>query len=300
MATTTTKALLTNIQSTLNSYTGSGESLEGLRIIRGVLPPQAVFPVAAVLPVAERYAPPFGGGVYKVYRRVNIEVYTRSYKSPRDALKDAMDYAESIRSILQDNYKLPSNGSDTAWNITFGGIAYGMGGQLKGSFLQRAVVQVFIISDEEWASHTPVSTITEPDSKSLMEAVYSTLSGDSNLSAVKTFFEGTTPPIADRQFPAVSVFLDSEDSSHTEAGRDTVRRMLRLEVWSRLYGKEKSLDDNLDVVEALKASVQRNHQWGGKCVRSVIESIDYKQFVGDRNILYDTAVNVRLYCRRSL
>ena len=77
------------------------------------------------------------------------------------------------------------------------------------------------------------------------------------------------------KYPAITIATPDYEIDRRYAGVDVTIRHYEITVWTKLLDKEVKLDQNLDVVEKLKDLLNIYQGWNGKCMRSILRSVEF-------------------------
>jgi len=283
----TTKSILDQIKATLLTYQNT--TLSGIITFkRGVLPPNPAFPAIAVVPIEERPTGGKAGNEYSNFRRFNIEIYAKEFK-----VKDAVDRTKAIADLVID---IINN------NIEWEGLAI-------DSFISELVEEDPIPADSKVIAVCVIPLEThslevKPDNrevtntiyrtsetiqdsiKTLFETYYSAPDGDLDTSKANSIYRTSYPVIP--KFPSITIGEPSMEVSRRFAGIDVEVRHFQIGVWTKLLDKEIQLDNNLDLVEAVKAILYRHCGYG---INPKIDSIVFDMSTSPVGNVYNSTIN---------
>jgi len=247
-------------------------------IKRGVLSnTNTIYPAISFVPLNEVIGGYRNGGLYRVDRNVNIEVYVKLQRV-EDTSKHIQEVCHYVKNMFDgdaEDWHFDNPDEDqTVFSFSPGAIQYEM---LTGrdQLIQRATLPYTFSSWEQAPTFTTSSTIGEYDLRSIGEYLYTTLKADSSLSSVKFFFSHSFPPITVGSGVVVSVLENLLESNRREAGRDNPTGYIDVLIWTKASPFEGSLDLNLETVELIKDVIQEDQNFGGRCYRSYINQVQY-------------------------
>jgi hypothetical protein len=280
---TNMRDLLLDLKALAKSYMDGGKStnLKGLKTLkRGILSPNTIYPAIVFLPISEQLNGYRNGGVYKVDRTVNIELWTKLGRVD-DTSKFLQELCHFTYDMLQfdtsfpDNWKFPNGDEDaTVFFMNPGAINYET---ISGadSLLQRATLLFTFSSWEQAPTFTIRSTIVDTDLRNIGEYVHDILKADSSLDSVKFFYSHSSPPIQVGNGVVVSVKENVDEHNRRESGRDNPTGYIDVIVWTKASPYEGTLDLNLETIEKIKDVLQADQQLGGKAYRSYVDRVIY-------------------------
>jgi len=274
---TSMSQLLTVFKDELLKYKRTSLAKVDTSIKRGVFAPADRPPMIALMPQYEICDPPYSGGQYKVRRKINVEVWV-SLLNAKEAMKETMELFEEVKEIAQKSDYLNNQVLDIVYSTEQG--TFGLSTPPDVKFMQRSVLPLTFVTKEklptdrkEWM--TP--NLREGKASTLTTVIYNALSNyrDANPDKVQRLTDYASPPQAvNRELTLVPV---EENLDHDWAGVDGVHRTYKIWYMTKLFGAEKSLDDNLAVVEEIKDAIFSNLQWDGYCINSWIPRVDFLQ-----------------------
>lgn len=272
-------------------------NLKGLKTIkRGLLSStNTIFPAIAFFPLSETIYGYRNGGLYRVDRSVNIELYV---KQPRvgdsgTLLRKMAEYVRMMFDSYYDDWQfINDDGDSTVFSYQPSQITYesNIG---SDSILQGAILPYTFSSWEQAPDFTLSTTISENDLRSVGEYLHDKLRVDASLSNIKFFFSHASPPIQVGQGVVSSVVETQLSSTRREAGRDNPTGSIDVLTWTKASPFEGSLDLNLETVEKIKDVIQADQHFGGKCSRSYITFIEYG--VNAQSSLYASRINIETW-----
>lgn len=295
-AQTDMKTLLSNLKALVKSHMDGTVStnLKGLKTIkRGLLSAtNTIFPAITFIPQSETLYGYRNGGLYRVDRNINIELFVKQQK-----VGDTATYLQELAHYVKDmfdsynDWKFESSGNATVFSFSPGSIEYEVTDGAD-SIIQVAVLPYTFSSWEQAPAFTVSSTVTESTLKSIGEYLYDTLKDDSGNKA-KFYFNHATPPVQVGQGIVASVIENRSESNRRESGRDNPNGYLDILVWTKASPFEGALDLNLETVEQIKDVIQENQNMGGKCYSSYISSIQYG--INQQAVLYASRIQVETW-----
>lgn len=263
---------------------------------RGVVGPKAVFPILAMLPTSEEHIHRRSNGRYKVRRNIDIEIYAKELDS-QFGFNRSSEIVSAIKDIFQDNHTINDNVYKSNWELqeTGDSITYG------NRQIQRAMLSLSCISTETMPTRVIEQTVESDVSPELLvETILNTIQGQkgsyTNLNRVHTFTDSVTKPIA--VYPAVFVGIPVGTRQQERPGSDDFQSNVEVHVITKLVTKEKSLNNNLAIVEDVKDLLQVNYMFGGKCENSIISEINYE--IEDEDLLYTSVFRLGCSIREHL
>jgi len=294
------KTLLGDLKELSKDYQNGVKStnIYGIRTFKiGLLSDNTVFPALTIIPIAENLSGYRNGGIYRVDREINIEVYVK--------LGDITSSSKYIQEICHylldmfydddypDNYKF-LNSSDEATVFSFepGRIEYQTYGE-RDQLFQRAIIPLVFSSWEAAPTFTKTATITDTDLRSIGEYIYALLRDDSSLSKIKFFYSHGNPPIKVGAGVVASVLENVDQRTRRETGRDNPTGLIDVIVWSKASPFEGALDLNLEQIELIKDVLQEDQNLGGRVYRSNIDRIEYG--INFESMLYVSRIMFNTY-----
>lgn len=266
---TNMKTLLSAIKTKLLAYQGTTLSAISGGWYRGVFVPKYGFPALAIMPVEEVISKYTSSFEYRVRRTVDIEVYSKQPYA-EDTVEQCMDLISAVKDIAQANIDWDDNAIDTTMpDETYRPVGEG---------IYAGILRMHILSTESRPSVIGSNSVVETDSKSMIQAIHTVftnhIKGTSpSLSKINKIYRSyDTPPM---KYPAITLLEDNLIRDRKWAGQDHPTRNFRVKVQTYALGREKNLDDNLDLVEIVKDIIQKNYKWGGKAYDSQIQGISY-------------------------
>lgn len=295
---TTMKDLLTGLKKLSIRYS-NGDITNTLYAVktfkRGLISQQTIFPAMVFVPKAERIIKIYSGGKYKIEREIDIVIYTKAFHTS-DALKQAMELAESFKSIFRDNNNVTNFNikdeydRETTYSYTFLPFAFGEIEDFdKATVLQSVIIPSTWRSDEYFPAREVESTLVATTSKGIGEKVYEKITEAENLKTVKLAYNYTTPPVPVMRGVALTVMpRDENQVLGAFTGHSGVTRNIDIYIWSKASPYEDMLDINLDTVEKVKDILQKNVQMDGLCYNSSIPEILFG--VNEELLLYGSRI----------
>jgi len=286
IATTTMSSLLSAVKTTLLAYQNT--TLEKIHTFqRGCLPPLAIFPALALLPIKETYIYGFSNGYYEVDREILIEIY--DLKGTTKTAKDTtVDLVKAVKDIFEDNFTF----SDSSYFSSWGYESYGETISVNRGFLFNSYISLVCRSRESFATRELYNTVeNNPSIVSLQDKLLSILRENkaSEFNTVDTIAESPVYPIPN--FPAILVGAGSRSRLQTYPAANVSDILFDVAVLSQLFNKETSLNYNLSIVEGVKNVLQSNHTLDGMCEYGNINSIVYDQEKVPTGFIYSTTIN---------
>lgn len=298
------KTLLSNLKALTKKHMDGtiSTNLKGLKTLkRGLLSAtNTIFPAITFIPQSETIGGYRNGGIYRVDRDVNIEIFVKLNKVGDTAtyLQELAHYVKNMFDSYYDDWNFEDNsGNATVFSFSPGSIQYEVTDGAD-SIIQAAILPYTFSSWEQAPTFIVNSTITEYDFRSIGEFVHDTLREDTTLTQVKFFFSHATPPTQVGQGVIVSTLENRVDSNRREAGRDNPNGYLDILVWTKASPFEGTLDLNLEIVEKIKDVIQENQNMGGRCYRSYISGVDYG--VNQQDVLYASRIRVETWAYKNL
>jgi len=292
-ATTTTAVdLLYQLKKILLHYQKS--TLSGVRTFKlGVLPPQPIFPAINIMPEEETYQYNYNGGKYEVLRSFLFEIYAR-HDSPAHAMETARDLVGFIKEILKINQTLDG----VAVDLEFHPRIFEELISFHGKYLQIGTIPIRVLSYE----FLPINRVQEDrivstTSSELINEIFQTLlncklkSGQFSLRNVAQFEKSRIPPIP--KFPAITVTEPQLDQNRTYTGLDAGNRDFEVSIYTRLLDKDALLTDNLKILEVVKDVLQLHHRFGGRCIHSWVDSVQFLRQTLDIGSVYTTTLRLK-------
>lgn len=239
------KTVLTAIKTNLLSFQTT--TLSNVKTFKkGVLPPIPVYPAIAFFPSREILTGYQNAGVHRVDLEIDIEVYTKNLKT-QDAVRDALDIINAVKDIAKSKKEWPYNSENTCYDTGIGNETLGEPIPYRNAVIQRAVLPIVCRTKATLPAQLSSATGQQTTSKDLMDTIFSTLSSDANLNAIKTKVKGTIPPVP--AFPALAVLEDTERHPRETAGFDLPTRTFSIAIFDKLLDKEPLLDRLLDMTK---------------------------------------------------
>ena len=260
------------------------------------MPPEPAFPAISVVPLRERKMEHFAGGMYHVERDVALNVFVKSL-NPREALEDAMDWIEEMKEHVQANFQW----SETAMDTRMGPEQFGEPESwTKAAMVQPAALPLTVVSKEWLYANDTTTSISEVSARSLGDYINTTLKASALLTDINqsAFYWKVIPNIP--RLPALCLVENTETFLRTWAGADEPIRAFVITGWTKLLAREQMLDNNLDIVEAVKDVVQGNHTWGGRCLYSDVVEIVFGERVTEEVALYSSSLQMLCHSREVL
>jgi len=255
----------------------------------GFFTPATAFPVLAIMPISEEYFGYKSGQQYRVKRRINIEIYSK-IADRRTAEQQTQSLISAVKDIVQANADWSDNCIDTKmstevyppWDEEF----------------QVSIISLECLSLETMPTTTEATSVTEINSDTLIETMYTTIngyktSGSPSLALIPTIYRSYDSPPA--KLPSIMIMEESLDRDRRWRGMDYPKRNFRIIVRSALHEKETNLQRNIAIVEDVKDIIQANYRWGGKAwntlIRQVLYEIDNEstQFKYETSIVFDVS-----------
>ena len=271
MAVESMNGLLTQIKSELLRYKERELRKIGSHFKKGIFAPNEILPACAIIPDYEECGRPYTGK-YKVRRGVNVEFWVDSLKI-KNAVETVLELAEQAKEIFQKSTRL----HEQVLDIEYGRAALGTGpGKL--SFMQNVALPfVFTTKDSIPTSRTEwlKDDMTENSALELADVIFADLKElkKDDRDKFQSVINLTAPPqLVNRQ---LALLVHTEDMDHDWAGAEGVHRTFEILYSTALFASEKSIEDNLGGVEAIKDKVFANLQWNGRCINSWIPRIDF-------------------------
>lgn len=298
MAIASMKDALTRVKSELLDYRMTKLKRVGSQIKKGIFSASEVFPAIALMPEYEELGPSQSGGQYSCNRGITIEVWTHRYDVQKSQ-EMTLEIVEHVKDILQASAKLDGD----LFDIAYGDITFGAEPPQKATFLQRCILPVVLRSYEtQPANRKPLraAALKELTAKSLTDQIFEAFQKThrKRLTHIKSFRNFGEPPVpTDRELALV---VNTEKQEHAWGHRDGVTRSFELLYWTYLFGKEVSLDANLDMIETLKDICQEEFRWNGWCLWSWMPRIDYGVYVADDKFLYSSSLKLDCMCKENL
>jgi hypothetical protein len=155
---------------------------------KGIVPPKPVYPMIAFVPRYEIYHTPKSGGVYRVDRYIDIEVYVM-IRSQNDMGKVLQTISTNVLEMFYDtfypdNYKLTTDSVDLTFHFDSGRIGY-LTFALENQMIQKATIPMMFSSWESAPAYVKATSIADTSVKSIGEYLYTTLAANINLNQVK-------------------------------------------------------------------------------------------------------------------
>lgn len=257
---------------------GRSTNLSAIKTVKiGMLSPaNTIFPAITFIPRSERLGGYRNGGVYRVDRQVDIEVYVKLGKV-EDSGKHIQETCHHVKNMFDnyDDWRMPNDDEDdTVWTYSPGTISYDIISD-RDTLFQRALLPYTFTSWEQAPTFTTSSTIGQYDLRTIGEYVYSSLLADSTLTNVKMFYSHAAPPVTVGNGIVLSVLENVWESNRREAGRDNPTGYTDVLIWTKASPFVGSLDLNLETVEKVKDVIQADQHMGGRCYNSYISSVQY-------------------------
>ncbi len=282
---------LTNVKALL--LTEQNNSLSRVKTWqRGLLGPSCIFPSLAIMPIDEYPIYGLSNGKYDVDRTLSVEVYDISFNEHR-ARESVNLLIEAVNTILKSDITLLSS----CYALKREVIDYHTIDRIKNKFLGVSSLIMKARSRESFSTPVVVDVILERVAiNTFIDAVITTLENNKSLyPSVSTIDKAPSAPVMRGSSILVSAF--NKDVIQTMPNADTGNIILSIAVVSEFYTKEKSLNDNLDIVEAVKDVIQSNRQFGGYCEFSTIQSINYESTELANKFSYISTINVDVKTR---
>lgn len=290
IASTTMSVLLSAVKTTLLEYQAT--TLSKINTFqRGCLPPTAVFPALAILPVRETFIYGLTNGKYEVERELVIEVYDIKLDS-RTSKDNTINLVKTVKDIFADNFEF----SDTCYLSNWGYESYGETVSVNRGFLFNSYVSLICKSREDYESMTIYNSVeSNPSIVTLQNAIVTLLKANkaSQYSTVETIVDSPISPIP--VFPAILVGAGSRSRAQNYPSACVSDVSFDIGVMSQLFHKETSLNHNLSIVEGVKNVLQSDYTIGGRCEFSNINYISYDQEKVPSGFIYNTVLT--LGCR---
>jgi hypothetical protein len=303
-AATDMKTLLYGMKALTKSHMDGSNStnLKSVNTLkRGILSnANTIYPAISFIPIQEELKGYRNGGLYRVDRYTNIEVYVKLQRV-EDTSKHLQEVCHYIKGMFEDDasdWQFPNSDEDaTVFSYSPGAIQYEV---ISGrdQLIQRATLPYTFSSWEETPTFTTSSTIGQYDLRSIGEYLYTQLKADTTLSEVKFFFSHSFPPITVGSGVVVSVLENLLESNRREAGRDNPTGYLDTMVWTKASPFEGSLDLNLETVELIKDVVQADQHFGGRCFRSYIDRILFG--INEQASLYSSRIMIDTWAYKNI
>lgn len=309
-AQTNMRDLLTDLKALTKTHMDGGRStaLKGLKTLkRGVLSnTNTIFPAIAFFPIQEVLYGYRNGGLYRVDRYVNIELYVKQQKVTDSGLylQELCQDVTDMFDTYYDDWQLENEDEEaTVFSFEPSSIQYETTTG-NDSVIQGAVMPFTFSSWEQAPTFTVGTTILDGYTsenaklKSIGEYLYTQMKNDSTLTNVKFHFSHATPPTLVGQGVVTSVIENSVEATRREAGRNNPNGQLDVLVWTKASPFEGTLDLNLETVEKLKDVIQAIPTMGNRCTHSFITNIQYG--VNTQSNLYTSRIQVETWARQTL
>jgi|GEM_PF-7132237 hypothetical protein len=304
MAYTNMKTLLADLKTLGKSYANGtkGTSLNYIKTWKiGVIPPKAVYPMVAFVPRYETYGGYRNGGIYRVNRYVDIEVYSLNTTMINTGTIQSIctNTLEMFYDVAQpNNYKMLNDVSEpTVFHFEPGRIEYG-NQMIEDQRIQRATIPMIFSSWEATPTTTVGTAVNDTSVKSIGEFIYETLKAETNLKSSKMLYSHNYPPFTIGEGNVISVLENVDERNRRETGRDNPTGYIDIFVWSKLSPHESYLDLNMDVVENIKDALQAIPTLGNRAYRSHFERVDYG--VNMQALLYVSRLKFMTYSYNTL
>jgi len=297
--------MMTTFKNVLTYFKQSGRALSGIQKLS--LAPSAklaVFPTVVLVPLYEEYQQPSGGlGRYTANYSLQANLYTKGVPIS-STMRSGITLWESLQDIINWNPKLLDHTLDNtttenvdyvdkALTVHIGNAALGPINPERAQGLQSVEIPIVIKTFLDLPAVITQSTTWQSGGvKPLLDAIYTTISGDSTLSSVfKTFEKQNIPPIS--KYPALTMGMEEvEQIRHT--GWESRVVAVQLIVWSQMLPTQSSLTQHLSRVEQVRDVLFQNYGWGGLCVDSWIPRVDHGAYSADgkRDTLYSSLITL--------
>lgn len=301
---TTTKELIADIAQHIKDEVKSTGKLPSIRKVASEpVPNPSIFPIITVIPIAENPQGYRGSKLYNI-RRIRIEVLTQKRDS-KAALRQNLGIVEQLKEIFKVNasdYLVPSREDlsvDTVADLVIADVE--TGGQataFKNGFLQIGAIELeahsydAVITDDDAPSTTRSLTVSETDTKTLVDKVTGVLKtaklSSAILSSVRSLKSFTLPP--QPVYPVVFVAIEEERRDHTFAGQDSVDRTVSINVLTKVKSRSKSLDRNMDLADKCRQIVMAYPDMDGTCYNVDYVGTSYGQLTARGDLLFGTQV----------
>jgi len=290
IATTTMSSLLSAVKATLLGYQST--TLSKINTFqRGCLPPAAVFPALAILPVRETFTYGFTNSKYEVERELVIEIYDLKLDT-KTSKDNTIDLVKAVKDIFATNFEF----SDTSYFSNWGYESYGETISINRGFLFNSYISLICKSRGNYGSMTIYNNIeNNPSVVTLQNAIVTLLKANKSVqySTVETIVDSPISPIPG--FPAILVGAGSRSRVQNYPNATISDISFDIGVMSQLFHKETSLNHNLSIVEGVKNVLQSDYTIGGRCEFSNINYISYDQEKVPSGFIYNTVLT--LGCR---
>lgn len=299
------KMLLYDLKALVKSHMDGSRStnLKGLKTLkRGVLSAtNTIFPAVSFFPSQEVLSGYRNGGLYRVDRYVNIELYVKQPK-PTDSMEYLQKLAHYFTSMFEESYdawQFPNqDGEATVFSYNPLSIEYETI-ENRDQTIQSAVLPMVFSSWEQVPTFTIYPTITGADLRTIGEYVHDYMRTDATLgNKAKFFFSSAYPPIQVGQGVVVATIENTCDSTRREAGRLNPNSIIEIVVWTKASPFEGALDLNLEVVEMIKDLIQINQNMAGKCSRSYFTNIQYG--INQQAVLYASKLELETWSYKTM
>jgi hypothetical protein len=299
------KTLLYDLKALVKSHMDGSRStnLKGLKTLkRGVLSAtNTIFPAISFFPSQETLSGYRNGGLYRVDRSVNIELYVKQPK-PTDSMEYLQELAHYVTDMFEESYdawQFPNqDGEATIFSYSPLSIQY-ESLESRDQIIQSAVLPMVFSSWEQAPTFTTYNTITESDLRTIGEYVHDFMRTDAALGGkAKFFFSSAYPPIQVGQGVIVATIENVCDSTRREAGRLNPNSIIEIVVWTKASPFEGALDLNLEVVELIKDTIQANPNLNGKCSRSYFTNIQYG--INQQAVLYASKLELETWSYKTM
>ena len=255
---------------------------------KGVLPPLPAFPALAILPIEETFNYNYSGGRYKVNRKMELQVITKTVNK-RDGRDQVEDLIDKCNRILRDNPTIEDQCFDCIVSVQDLGDPI----ERDNSLLTFGVITLSCLSFEDKPERREsVIELYETKSNHLVSQIYDQFikyknDQDYPLNSISTLHVQTLGP--QPAFPVVIISDMGCDRIRQFTGIDMPSREIRIEVITKLLDKDFALFQNLDICENIKRVLQMDYTLGGAAINSEVERINYFRNKDESlGLLYDS------------
>lgn len=264
---TTTWKLLGVVRDVLKEVASDNEFMATARTFHvGLLRATAAFPAISVVPESFEVIRRYSGMKYDVVRALTVYVYA-THPSKDISQSRVMGISREIREVLQSNFWLKdSKGEEAAFGLDVGNLMFSEVTEMRGSFMNEAILPIEVLSKGAFSARTPPVTISEGTNRSLANAVEKRFRDNRNsvFGSVDSWVFWKEQLV--KGFPAIGVFHTGESTDKTHAGADTISRSFIVRVVTQGVTAETdkvALRRVCDISEDVLGFIHQYNTWDG-------------------------------------
>ncbi len=254
---------------------------------RGIFYPSAVFPVLAILPMAQRVHKIFTNNLYYYARQYSLQLYIKGL-NVKEIKNEIINLAEVCKMVMQEYTK--KYNYERIYNISFGATNFS-GTEVVGSEFVGIVTQDFTMFSHEDRPTIRDRVALTLDTKinTLGEKLFSlieraTKGGYGRLHKLKSVHYPIAAILSDMEFPSVAIVPVTDTKDRYAQQLDNSENAFQIQLWSKVSDKELNLLYLLDLADDLRSLLYKISTLKDLCWKMDFNGISF-QYISDEDTM---------------